>query len=227
MIEDTTAKKDNANKVVGLKVENITFSSANVSWVPPISPNGPVLKYVVFISNVTEDFKHSMYVLQHCVSPCGSNRSLDEYYPLEDLRPGTMYRVKVEAHSRAPLDMNDTIATADFTTKVNASPMAEDSEDHGQMLLVVAVFLLLAVMSGIFVFRRVQLPKPSVDEDVDPGFKQAHSDVSPYLLLSNFFLSSVASVWQAGTGAASLGLVYVAVIVGTCLESNGKLSYNK
>ncbi|XP_045102910.1 insulin receptor-like isoform X2 [Portunus trituberculatus] len=162
MIEDTTAKKDNANKVVGLKVENITFSSANVSWVPPISPNGPVLKYVVFISNVTEDFKHSMYVLQHCVSPCGSNRSLDEYYPLEDLRPGTMYRVKVEAHSRAPLDMNDTIATADFTTK------AEDSEDHGQMLLVVAVFLLLAVMSGIFVFRRVQLPKPSVDEDVDP-----------------------------------------------------------
>ncbi|XP_063875014.1 insulin receptor-like isoform X2 [Scylla paramamosain] len=162
-IEDTTAKKDNASMVVDLKVENIKYSSAKVSWAPPVSPNGPVLKYLVFISNVTEDAKHSMYVLQQCVLPCGSNRSLDKHqFKLKDLRSDTMYQVKVEALTRAPLDINDTAATAIFTTE------AKDSEDHGQILLLVPVFLLLAVMCGIFVFRRVQPPKLPVDEDVDP-----------------------------------------------------------
>lgn len=178
---------------MGLKVENIKYSSANVSWEPPMSPNGPVVKYMVFLSNVTEDAKHSMvctlcvqreaywivlvhkhyilihififgrltccacnkcphvkcksshpytfpllqYVLQYCVSPCGTNSSSGMYYQLKNLHPGIEYQVKVEAHSRAPMDVNDTAATATFTTKVSASPIVT-SRQAGCFLLLSA-----------------------------------------------------------------------------------------
>ena len=45
---------DNANGVMNLNAEHIKKSTVKVSWSSPLSPNGQVLAYKVFLLNATQ-----------------------------------------------------------------------------------------------------------------------------------------------------------------------------
>lgn len=167
-IVEATAKKGNANTVMNLKGEDMKQSSVKVTWAPPVSPNEQVLAYMVSVFNAMEDTKLSM----HCVSSCKHNKSQDNYHKdLVNLSPATKYLTKEQAYTRAPMDMNDIAAMIIFTTE------DEESEDPGQTLVILVVFVLVVVMCGIFVFKRVRSPKLPVKQvDKEPYYPR---DPSP------------------------------------------------
>uniref|UniRef100_A0AAU0MVQ7 receptor protein-tyrosine kinase n=1 Tax=Gecarcinus lateralis TaxID=6769 RepID=A0AAU0MVQ7_GECLA len=154
-IVETTAVKVNANMVTDLNAKQINQSIVEVTWEPPVSPNGQVLAYKVSFTSAQEDVKV-------CVSSCKFNESQMKYYlDVQRLTPNTKYLVEVQVYTRAPKNVNDTAATAEFTTQYFAEMQ---NRDHGWMLLLLVIFLLLGMACGVLIFRKLRPPKLAIKD---------------------------------------------------------------
>uniref|UniRef100_A0AAU7YU79 receptor protein-tyrosine kinase n=1 Tax=Eriocheir sinensis TaxID=95602 RepID=A0AAU7YU79_ERISI len=160
-IVETTAVKANANMVIGLNAKQLNQSTVEVTWEPPLSPNGQVLAYKV-------SFTGEQKVFEDCLSYCKFNGSRIKHYVEVELTPNTKYLVEVQVYTGAPKNVNDTAATTEFTTQYSA---VMQNGDHGWMLMLLVIFLLLGMVCGGIFYRRLRPPKLSVkDISENPGY---------------------------------------------------------